>query len=233
MRLQILSLLERAHFGELAGIRELPEENWNLAWEQSIKPVEIGERLVIRPSWIEGEGTDDRIVIRIDPKMSFGTGHHETTRLCLRLLERSMKSGSRVLDVGTGTGILAIAAVKLGAQSAIGIDTDEWAIENALENVRSNDVEDLVSIIHAPIEEYHGDRSDALLANLTLNMIASSLSHLRDLLEDRGVLILSGFLESDLSVMRGSLEQSGFAVESALAENGWMALSVRKILSAN
>ncbi len=112
---------------EISGIAEIENQNWNRQWEESIQPVEISPRIVITPSWHAVPHGGDRIVLVIDPKMSFGTGYHESTRLMLRMMERAITKDSFVLDVGTGTGILAIAAVKLGARSAVGIDIDEWS----------------------------------------------------------------------------------------------------------
>ena len=229
LRRQIEMILADLSHGTLTGIREIPEENWNLAWEKSVEPVEIGEQIVIKPSWKEYRGGGNKIVLEIDPKMSFGTGHHETTRLCLELLVKSMRSAVRVLDVGTGTGILAIAAVKLGALSAVAIDTDEWSIENAVENATANGVDDRVAIVRASLEEFKGERFDTILANLTLNMIIDSLPHFRALLRDGGTLILSGFLEGDVPILGQSLREARFEIASVVTENGWSALTVSKL----
>src|SRR5262249_6174629 len=137
----------------LPAYRELPERNWNEAWESSIQPVEIGPNLVIRPSWGSYRNAGNRLEIRIDPKMSFGTGHHESTRLILRLLQEQIKPGVEALDIGTGSGILAIAAAKLGAKRAEAIDIDEWSITNARENVAANLVQDRVAVSDSPLSE--------------------------------------------------------------------------------
>jgi ribosomal protein L11 methyltransferase len=215
--------------GSSLTIREIPEENWNLQWEQSITPVEIGSRVLIKPSWQNVPDTAGKIVIEIDPKMSFGTGHHETTRLCLRLLEQFVKQGDRVLDVGTGTGLLAIAALKLGAESAVGIDIDDWSIENALENVKANGVGKSIRILRMPIEDFRGERFECILANLTHRMILDSLAHLRELSEENGIVIISGFLQSDLPAIRESLRGHRFHEAGGLDEHGWSALALRKV----
>jgi ribosomal protein L11 methyltransferase len=232
-RNRLSGILRSLGAGEMFDIREIAEENWNQRWEMSITPVEIGDSFVIKPSWHSIGEPSGRIVIEIDPKMSFGTGHHETTRLCLRLMEQYMKQGDRVLDVGTGTGLLAIAALKLGAQSAVGIDVDDWSIENALENVKANRVEERVQILRVPIEDFRsedvqGGGFDCILANLTLRMITDSLSHLHALAADEGIVILSGFLETDLPAIRLSLAEHRFQEAGRLDEHGWSALAARK-----
>jgi len=228
LRNRLAGILQTVDAGAPVGIREIGEENWNLRWEQSIEPIEIGSRIVIKPSWRPYTHRDEKIVIEIDPKMSFGTGHHETTRLCLRLLEQHMKKGDRVLDVGTGTGVLAIAALKLGAEAAVGIDVDDWSIENALENVRANHAEEGVRIIRTPVEDFRGERFHCVLGNLTLNMIIGSLAHFRELSEDNGLLILSGFLQSDLPTIEECLARHRLETAGVLDEHGWSALVARK-----
>ena len=116
------------------------EKNWNSAWEETIRPIRVSERIVVAPTWHPFNGGPGDIVLTIDPKMSFGTGYHESTRLLLGLMERHLRIGARVLDAGTGTGILAIAALKLGAASAIAFDIDEWSFVNAVDNTRLNGV---------------------------------------------------------------------------------------------
>jgi ribosomal protein L11 methyltransferase len=233
LRSRLTAILRSLDAGEAFDVREIAEENWNLNWERSITPVGIGNRIVITPSWHAMPEQAGKIIIEIDPKMSFGTGHHETTRLCLGLLERYLKPGDRVLDVGTGTGLLAIAAIKLGAGSAVGIDIDDWSIENALENVKANRVGEAVRIVRIAIEDFSaGDsqvrRFDCILANLTLKMITGSLERLRDLLEPDGIVILSGFLEPDLPALRESLAALSMPERGGLNEHGWSALAAGK-----
>lgn len=228
LRKRMAGILRFLEAGGSVTIREIEEENWNRRWEESVKPIEIGNRLVIKPSWQPYSRPGGRIIIEIDPKMSFGTGHHETTRLCLRLLEECVKAGDRVLDVGTGTGILAIAAVKLGARSAVAIDADEWSIENARENVKANREEERVRVIQMPVEDFRGERFDCVLGNLTLNSIVESLDHLTELLNEAGSLVLSGFLKSDLRAIKASLSRHHLEPAGGLDEHGWAALIARK-----
>ena len=159
--------------------------------------------------------------------MSFGTGYHETTRLTLRLLEKYIHRINSMLDVGTGTGVLAIAAVKLGAASAWGIDIDEWSIDNAGENIIANDVADKVTISDTPVTSI--DRSFRLItANLTLNTNSELLPTFRKLLRDGGTIILSGLLAADTETMRSRLRAEQFTILEELTENEWIAIAARK-----
>jgi ribosomal protein L11 methyltransferase len=209
-------------------LREFQEENWNEQWERSIQPIEIGKKLVIKPSWARYNNTDGRIVIQIDPKMSFGTGYHETTRLVLVLLEKYISVRCSLLDVGTGTGVLAIAAIKLGAETAIGIDIDEWSIENAKENVLANHVSEHVSISYTPLETLQYDSFHLITANLTLNTNIEMLTEFRRLLKDNGILLLSGLLNTDREKMVEQLDRYSLKILDELTENEWIAIAAQK-----
>lgn len=205
-------------FGELA------DRNWNEEWERTIRPIEIGERIAIRPSWRGYSGPAERIVLTIDPKMSFGTGYHETTRLMLRLVEKYLRPGSVVLDIGTGTGVLAIAAARLGAASAVGTDTDGWAVENARENVALNGVRDRVRICHGTLPGGSSFVPSMICANLTLNDHLQLLPRYREILSDGGRLLISGLLASDEATAGRALSGAGFRTVETLRENEWLAI---------
>ncbi len=205
------------------------EENWNEQWEQTIQPIEIGNRIVIKPSWCEYPNNQNRIVIQIDPKMSFGTGYHETTRLTIQLLEKYLNKDNSLLDVGTGTGVLAIAGIKLGASRAIGIDIDEWSIDNAKENAISNGVENTVQILQSEIQELPEATYDIITANLTLNTNIDLLKHFYRFLNVNGILLLSGLLNVDREKMIDSITKNSFLFLEELSENEWIALAVKKI----
>ena len=128
--------------------KNLEEKNWNELWEKSREVIRISERIVIKPTFKGYESKEDEIVISLDPKMSFGTGEHESTKLVLQLLEKHISGNEKILDVGSGTGILSIASVKLGAPFAIAVDSDEWCYENCRENCKLNNVNDSIKIIH-------------------------------------------------------------------------------------
>ena len=207
--------------------KEIEDRNWNEEWEKTIQPIEIGERIVIKPSWCEYPATPGKIVLEIDPKMSFGTGYHETTRLVLQLMQKYVQAGDRVLDVGTGTGVLAIASVKLGAAYAYGVDIDAWSIDNAQENVGRNNVTDTVRIDDTPTEKIAGEY-DLIAGNLTLNVNSALLIDYRRLLKPGGVVLLSGLLSVDEPEIRRRLAEERFNVSEMSTENEWIAIAATK-----
>ncbi len=228
LRTDLLALLRTISANAEISTREIEDKNWNAAWEATIQPIEVGSRLVIKPSWASYPVGSGRIVIEIDPKMSFGTGYHETTRLVLRLLEEHVRPGDRMIDVGTGTGILAIAAVKMGATSAAGIDIDEWSIENAKENIASNGLEGAITITDAPVSTFRDGEFSLLTANLTLNTNLELLGEFRRVLSPGGRALFSGLLKHDEQAMVHGLSMNHFSVLGQLYENEWVAIVAEK-----
>lgn len=204
---------------------EVMQRNWNEEWERTITPIRVSDRFVISPSWHSFDTPAEDIRLIIDPKMSFGTGYHATTRLMVRLLESCVRGGERVLDVGTGTGVLAIAAIKLGAAQALGVDTDEWSRDNAVENLERNDVADgRVEIRHGSLDAVDG-RFHLIAANITRNDNIAMLPHYASLLEPGGMLVVSGFYEEDLPDMDAAAHELGFSPRTRLFEDEWAAAS--------
>ena len=230
MRSDLQRMLRSISANASITFRELEEENWNEQWERSIGPIEVGSRLLIKPAWHQSQDAGGRIVIQIDPKMSFGTGFHETTRLILCLLEKFVSSGIRILDMGTGTGILAIAAVKLGARSAIGNDIDDWAIDNARENILLNGVENQVTVTKSRLEDLPPGTFDIIAANLTLNTIIEHLTLLKSRLDIKGTLLLSGLLAPDEQTMTRHLTAHHFEIINIPRENNWIAVAARRLV---
>ncbi|MBI3003863.1 MAG: 50S ribosomal protein L11 methyltransferase [Ignavibacteriales bacterium] len=208
-------------------LRTIRQENWNKRWEHSIQPIEATDRVVIKPSWKKARRRDKRkIVIVIDPKMSFGTGHHETTRLSLRLLQEHLQPHSSVLDFGSGTGILAIAAAKLGARSVVAIDNDVWAASNAMENVKKNNVTRRVRILKGAAKNIPRCRFEIIIANIDLPTILQSLQSFVKHLKPEGILLLSGLLLKDLTTLLPQLSHRGLVPLGLVCENEWVALSL-------
>lgn len=203
-------------------------KNWNEEWERTIQPIHVTDRIVIAPTWQTYAAQPDEILLTIDPKMSFGTGYHETTRLVLRLMEQSIRPGMTLMDLGTGTGILAIAGIKLGATSAIGIDNDEWAYENALENVRLNNVEQNVQIVFGDLASIAGRRFDMIVANIQLSVIEPLLSQMCALLAPGGIMILSGLLLEEEHPATRAVLTFGCTVTRVIKENEWIALLCKR-----
>lgn len=189
--------------GESAILSEriLKPRNWNEEWERSIQPQTIG-KFYVHPTWsTAGENIEDKIALMIDPKMAFGTGYHATTRVMLEWLPEVISVGDEVLDAGTGTGILAIAALKLGAKSAFGFDIDEWSKTNAEENILLNEVENFEVQLGSTEVIQKGKKFDVILANINRNTLIELLPELTDLLKTGGKLLLSGLLEEDEDTM--------------------------------
>jgi ribosomal protein L11 methyltransferase len=209
--------------------KTIDERNWNEEWEKTIGIVEATSRIIIKPSWKKLRKQDKgKIVLHIDPKMAFGTGHHETTRLSLVLLEEHVFSGTRVLDFGSGTGILAIAAVKLGAASALAIDNDPWAVENAVENITRNRVHRKVKAVEGDGKKLPKRAFDLIVANIDLPTITTSLAGLVKKLKPQGTLIVSGLLATDLSEFLNLISHQGIVPLKMLSENGWVSVALIK-----
>ncbi|MDX1531517.1 MAG: 50S ribosomal protein L11 methyltransferase [Rhodothermales bacterium] len=201
--------------------RIVPDENWNARWEQSIAPLAVGPFLV-RPTWAETPPEHaGKTLLEIDPKMSFGTGYHESTRLALRFLPGLVRGGERVLDAGCGTGILAIAALKLGAAQAHGFDIDPWARQNAEENALLNGVGDRFEIREGSLEVAPDGPFDLVLANINRNALLTLLPGFAARLAPGGRLVLAGLLQTDRDRMLEATRAAGLAVYDEAAEGEW------------
>jgi ribosomal protein L11 methyltransferase len=201
------------------------ERNWNRSWEETIRPIRVTARIVIAPTWHPFTAGPGDIVLTIDPKMSFGTGYHETTRLVLGLLERHLTPGARVLDAGTGTGILAIAALKLGAASALGFDIDEWSYVNAIENARLNGVSGLFTVRQGDLPSVTESGFDLIAANIQKNVIEEMLPGLVSRLSTSGTLLVSGLLAGDRDSILAALTGGGLALVDERRDGEWIAFA--------
>ena len=206
----------------------LCEDDWAESWKQYYKPIPLG-RVTVVPAWEKYEAKDGEVTISMDPGMAFGTGTHETTRLCLLLLQDEVKGGERVLDVGTGSGILSIAASKLGAKTANAYDIDPVAVKVARENVRDNgcegvsvDVSDLLRGV-----DLSGGKYNLCVANIVADIILRMLPDVRTYLEDGAPLILSGIIAPSADAVRLGLSENGFSIEREISENDWVAMLAR------
>jgi ribosomal protein L11 methyltransferase len=203
------------------------EQNWNRSWEETIRPIRVTDRIVIAPTWHPFMAGPGDIVLTIDPKMSFGTGYHETTRLMLGLLERHLTTGTRLLDAGTGTGVIAIAALKLGAASAIGFDIDEWSFANAAENGTLNGVSGLFTVRHGDLSAVPETGFDLITANIQKNVIEEMLPGLVSRLAPAGTLLVSGLLTGDRDSITDTLARAGFAIADERREGEWLAFAAK------
>ncbi len=194
--------------------------NWNAEWEQSFQPVNIEDKVYIRaPFHPEYPGSICEIII--EPKMAFGTGHHETTALMIRQMLDMDLEGKRVADIGCGTGILAIYAAKCNAASVKAIDVDQWACNIAEENAIINKV-DNIEVMHGDITLLQGQKFDLILANINRNILVDDMPALSDCLAEKGVIVLSGFYEPDEIIISQSALKSGLLRKKIVQENDWL-----------
>ena len=206
-------------------VRDVKEEDWANAWKEHFHAHRVGERLVIKPTWREFDPGPDDLVLSLDPGMAFGTGLHPTTQLCLRALERAVRPGDRVLDVGTGSGILALAAARLGASAVFAVDLDGVAIEAAWSNVDANGLRDVVHVRHGDAADLpEAGTFDVVVANIIARVIIASAQSLTRQVRPGGTLISSGVLLERRDDVAAALEAAGVAVEATEVDGDWCAL---------
>ena len=203
-------------------------KNWNEEWEQSINVIHVNDKIVIKPTFRNYNPKPGQIVLVIDPKMSFGTGEHQTTKLFLMLLEKYTTSGARILDVGSGSGILAIASVKLGARYAIAIDIDEWCYDNAIENSKLNNVNDSIEVWQGEITDVKESDFDLILANIQKNILLEIAPEIYSRLKLGGIVILSGLLDYDEADIKTDFSALGLSFLETKTLDSWIALVFQK-----
>jgi ribosomal protein L11 methyltransferase len=202
----------------------LEDKNWNEEWENGVKVVEVDDRIVIKPTFRQYTPKEGQLIITIDPKMSFGTGDHQTTQIMIMLTEKHIQPEASVLDVGSGTGVLAITALKLGAKNALAIDNDEWCLMNGLENSRLNNVENVLDIRQCELADVEEKKFDLILANITKNILIEIKNEIKKHLAPEGTLILSGLLFTDENDIRKHYEPAGFKMIEKMQMKEWIGL---------
>lgn len=203
---------------------EIYERDWSESWKKYYKPKKIGKRIVIKPTWEKYEKEDNDIIIELDPGMAFGTGTHETTMMCVRQLERYVKQGDTVFDIGCGTGILAIAAAKLGARKCIGIDLDETSVKVAKENVMNNKVEDVVEIRNGNLLDIIKGKANIIVSNIIANVIIQLAQEIGNFLSDDGVFVASGILLDKVDEVKNALEEQGMEIIHEEVMGEWVCI---------
>ena len=232
------SRLEEAlwHLGQISPLpeprwREVIEKDWSVEWKKNYRPIRIGRRMRIVPSWMNPTPYRRELVLRLDPGMAFGTGMHPTTQLCLETLEDRVHPGMDMIDLGCGSGILAIAAVKLGARRALGVDVDPQAVRVARENVLLNGVESSVEVRSGSLAELIGDGRAAplvaanILAVVLREMLAAGLDRI---VAPGGCLVLSGILEEQSAAVEEALRAQGLRLAEKRKRKDWVALVAEK-----
>ena len=205
------------------------EEDWANSWKAYYKPIKIGERLVIVPAWEKYEAAEGELVVRMDPGMAFGTGTHETTRLVIRMLEKYTAPGCRLLDVGTGSGILAICASRLGAGECRAYDIDPMAVRVANENIKDSGLPNITCEVSDLLKQ--ADRSrpyDLICANIVADIIIRMTPDVSPFMHEKTVLLASGIIAERAKDVIECFEQNGFRIVEKLEDNGWCGLAVMK-----
>jgi ribosomal protein L11 methyltransferase len=206
------------------GFEMVNDEDWSTAWKKHYKPFHISESVVIKPSWEEYEGQSGEIVIEMDPGMAFGTGTHETTRLCSKLLEKFVKKNDNVIDVGCGTGILSIIAVKLGAGHVSAVDIDEVAVRVARENCTINGVSDQVSVTKGVLADLQPQKADIVVANIIADVVIGLAEQVPEYLNNGGLFLTSGIIKERKEDVVKSYTSLGFQLESIDEMGEWVAI---------
>ena len=206
--------------------RVIEEEAWQESWKRHFHVLRVGRRIVICPTWREHRSQPNEIVLQLDPGMAFGTGHHPTTRMCLEALDTLTTPGCRVLDVGCGSGILAIAAAKLGASVVVGVEIDEPASRVAEENVRRNGVEGFVTIVHGTLDAIPlpAHRYDLVLANISAKVVSDISGLLVDSVTPGGRVIVSGIIGDRRAEVAKRLEHAGLVWTDEMLSEDWVTL---------
>lgn len=222
------SLLEQNQIEHQMEIRLIPDKNWNDEWMKYYKPVHISDHMTVVPCWIDYKKNADELVVLLDPGAAFGTGTHETTKLCLSALERYTTPDCRMLDVGTGSGILAITSLLLGARSAEAVDIDPLSVKAANANASLNHVEDLISVKLGNLLDHASGQYQLITANIVADVIISMLPDLMNYMSPTGTLILSGIICERESDVLTALCDNGYKVIERLQDGEWIALVVGK-----
>ena len=202
------------------------EEDWRNNWKKYFSPLDVGTKLTIVPSWYENYDTRGRTALNIDPGLAFGTGGHETTRLCLEMCEKYMKSGDTVLDVGCGSGILGIAALLTGASRAVGVDIDEVAVRTAKENAELNGVADKFTAIHGSFTDKVEGKFDIVLANIVADAIIFLSKGVKDFMKEGSVYIMSGIIDTRADEVKAEVGKYFDIIEEHL-DGGWVCLAAK------
>ncbi|MDF2884127.1 MAG: ribosomal protein methyltransferase [Clostridiaceae bacterium] len=204
-------------------VTKVNEEDWENNWKKYYKPAKVGDKIVVKPIWENYDTKDDEIVVELDPGMAFGTGTHETTRMCIKALEKYVNSDSIVFDIGTGSGILAITAAKLNAKKAIGVDLDPVAVKSASENVSYNGLNN-IEIIHGNLMDVVKGKANIVVANIIADVIIFLTDSIKDFILPGGRFIASGIINSRKQDVIDKFNCAGLKIEEVNEEGEWVCI---------
>ncbi len=204
----------------------IPQQNWNELWKKGREVIRVSDKFVIKPTFKDYDAQPGEIVLTIDPKMSFGTGEHQSTKLIIKLLEKYVRPGICLLDVGSGTGILSVAAIKLGTAEAVAIDNDELCYENCIENCELNSVTGKVKIMKGEISDIKEDNFDLIIANIQKDVLLDIADQIVKKLKPKGIAILSGLLITDKKDIEERYAKTGFEILETKAMDEWIAIAL-------
>ena len=208
---------------------EVHEEDWATAWKQYYHPVKISERFTIVPTWEEYTPVNtDELIIELDPGMAFGTGTHPTTVMCLQALEKVVKKGNSVVDVGTGSGVLAIAAAMLGAEKVHALDLDAVAVKSAFENIVHNKVQEIAKVQQGNLLDTVSEAADVVVANILAEIIMTFTDDAFSIVKPGGLYVTSGIISAKKDDVKKALAGSGFIIEEVLMMEDWVAIIARR-----
>ena len=223
---KISEMLKEANIDFQVDSLDCNDEDWLNNWKQYFQPSPVGEKLLIRPTWRKNYDPEGRIVINLDPGLAFGTGTHETTRLCLEVLEKIVKEDTTVLDVGCGSGILGIASLLLGGKSAVGVDIDPMAVKTAKENAVLNNVEDRFTAIEGNFTEKVSGKFDIVVANIVADASIFLSQGVKTFMKEDSVYIMSGIIDTRVDEVIEEVSKN-FEITGKLFLNGWYCLTAK------
>ncbi len=203
------------------------EDDWANNWKQYYKPTKVGEHIVVKPTWEDYEEKPGEVVVELDPGMAFGTGTHETTRMCIKALEKKVEKDTTVFDIGTGSGILSIAAAKLGAKHVVGVDLDPVAVESAKKNLEFNKVNN-IQILYGDLMEVVEGKANIVVANILADIIMFLSEGVRAFIEDEGYFIASGILNTQRDIVTDKLKALDFKIEEVMEDGEWICIIAKK-----
>jgi ribosomal protein L11 methyltransferase len=207
----------------LVTVTKVNEEDWENNWKKYYKPTKVGDKIVVKPIWENYDAKDDELVVELDPGMAFGTGTHETTRMCIKALEKYVNSDSIIFDIGTGSGILAISAAKLNAKKAIGVDLDPVAVKSASENVKYNEL-DNIEIIHGNLMDVVKGKANIVVANIIADVIIFLTDSVKNFILPGGRFIASGIINSRKQDVIDKFNSAGLKIDEVNEEGEWVCI---------